>query len=196
MWKLARNLFCPHGLFILELPCIFFSFCVPESPEPAVRRRKHTTVHFGDTTVDICRHSKDIAIYCLPLLTANFVGQTTSSIHTDVIDDNKLGEFIFIGYGLLWLYLRWISVWNNFGEEVGAQPKICYTENFKWPDFNGYSVNCWNFTEIYTTENIILCTLTLWISQRKLFLIYLILSRGAQTLHRSVQRSTRTLAQT
>ena len=37
----------------------------------------------------------------------------------------------------------------------GAQPKICYTENFQWTDFNGYSVNYWNFTKICTTENII-----------------------------------------
>ena len=34
-------------------------------------------------------------------------------------------------------------------------PTENYTENYQWPDFNSYSVNCWNFTEIYTTENII-----------------------------------------
>ena len=65
---------------------------------------------------------------------------TLAQSYTKKVTFNTL---LTINFGVKWFRLR------------GAQPKICYTENFQWPDFNRYSVNNWNFTEIYTTENII-----------------------------------------
>ena len=57
------------------------------------------------------------------------------------------------GHGGIVLY-SFQGTYDKFQCEI-ISVKRCPTENFQWPPgFSGYSVNCWNFTEIYTTENI------------------------------------------
>ena len=43
------------------------------------RRKKHTTVSFKDSSIKVLKSSKEIATYCLPLLSAHFVGETSSA---------------------------------------------------------------------------------------------------------------------
>jgi hypothetical protein len=45
------------------------------------QRRKKTIVHLADAAVEVCRSQKEIANYCLPLPSSQFIGQTTMSLH-------------------------------------------------------------------------------------------------------------------
>ena len=88
--------------------------------DATVRRRKHTVVRLNETEITIWRNSKDIAVYCLPLVAATFNGQTTStSRQTDQWEDALEGN-LHLGVYLQVMdeYLRSFNEVTDFtGEE-------------------------------------------------------------------------------